>query len=44
MARETNPVEAPVENLCCDVFGEDVRVVVVCSDLQHADEVVEGHA
>ena len=31
--------QVPVENLCCDVFGEDVRVVVACSDLhQSADD------
>ena len=38
MARKTNPVEVSVENLCVDVLGEDVREVVVCSDLQHADD------
>ena len=38
MARKTNPVEVPIENFCCDVFGEDVRLIVVCSNLQHADD------
>ena len=37
MARKTNPVEVSVENLCGDVLGEDVRMFVVGSDLEHAD-------